>query len=365
MNEEQQRLAELRERIDRIDAQLMDLISARAGCAQEVAQVKMAFHPGEQPVFYRPEREAQILRRIKAANPGPLADEEMARLFREVMSACLALEKPMHIAFLGPQGTFTQAAALKHFGHSVVSVPLSAIDDVFREVESGEAHYGVVPVENSTEGMINHTLDMFMSSPLKICGEVQLRIHHHLLARPATDAEKLARIYSHQQSFAQCRHWLDLHWRKVERIAVSSNAEAARRAAAEPNAAAIAGDMAAEIYGLEALARNVEDRPDNTTRFLIVGRELVPSSGNDKSSILAAMRNRPGALYQLLEPFHRHGISLTRIETRPSPSGTWAYVFYIDFEGHVEDEGVQRVLADIEKEAVELKVLGSYPQGVL
>jgi len=365
MSDEQQRLGELRERIDSIDAQLMDLISARAQCAQEVAHVKMAARPGEQPVFYRPEREAQILRRIKEKNPGPLSGEEMARLFREIMSACLALEKPMHIAFLGPQGTFTQAAALKHFGHSVVSVPLAAIDDVFREVESGEAHYGVVPVENSTEGIINHTLDMFMSSSLKICGEVQLRIHHHLLVRPGTQTEQVERIYSHQQSFAQCRHWLDLHWRKVERIAVSSNAEAARRAAAEPNAAAIAGDMAAEIYRLETLARSVEDRPDNTTRFLIIGRELVPSSGKDKSSILVAMRNRPGALYQLLEPFHRHGISLTRIETRPSPSGTWAYVFYIDFEGHVEEDGVKRVLRDIEQEAVELKVLGSYPVGVL
>ena len=231
MTDEKARLAELREQIDRIDRQIMDLISARARCAQEVANVKLAANPGQDVVFYRPEREAQVLRRIKTSNPGPLPDEEMARLFREIMSACLALEKPMHIAFLGPVGTFTQAAALKHFGHSVISVPLPAIDAVFREVESGAAHYGVVPVENSTEGMINHTLDMFMSSPLKICGEVQLRIHHHLLVSPKHRDEAITRIYSHQQSFAQCRQWLDTHRYGIERVTVSSNAEAEFRAA--------------------------------------------------------------------------------------------------------------------------------------
>lgn len=365
MSDEQTRLAELRDRIDSLDKQIMDLISARAQCAQEVAHVKMASRPNEDVFFYRPEREAQVLRRIKAENPGPLSGEEMARLFREIMSACLALEKPMHIAFLGPEGTFTQAAALKHFGHSVVSIPLPAIDDVFREVESGEAHYGVVPVENSTEGMINHTLDMFISSSLKICGEVQLRIHHHLLIADGTDKKAIKRIYSHQQSFAQCRKWLDTHWHEVERVAVSSNAEAARRAANEPGAAAIAGDMAAELYGLRKLAATIEDRPDNTTRFLIIGREEVGPSGHDKSSILVSMRNKPGALYELLEPFHRHGLSLTRLETRPSPSGTWAYVFYIDFEAHADDPQVQTVLQEVDAEAVELKRLGSYPIGVL
>jgi len=365
MSNEQARLAELRDEIDSIDQQIMKLISARARCAQEVAHVKMAANPGQDVVYYRPEREAQVLRRIMDQNPGPLPGEEMARLFREIMSVCLALEKPLHIAFLGPLGTFTQAAALKHFGHSVVSVPMPAIDAVFREVESGAAHYGVVPVENSTEGMINHTLDMFMSSPLKICGEVQLRIHHHLMVAPQHDGQEITRIYSHQQSFAQCRQWLDTHRYGIERITVSSNAEAARRAAAEPGAAAIAGDMAAELYGLVKLASSIEDRPDNTTRFLIIGREAVTPSGHDKSSVLVSMRNKPGALYQLLEPFHNHGISLTRIETRPSQTGTWAYVFYIDFEGHMDDEPARKVLAEVDAEAVELKRLGSYPIGVL
>lgn len=365
MRDEQSQLKALRERIDQIDEQLLQLISERARCAQSVAQVKTTAQPGESVVFYRPEREAQVLRRIKDHNPGPLSGEEVARLFREIMSACLALEKPMQVAFLGPQGTFTQAAALKHFGHSVVSVPLAAIDEVFREVESGAANYGVVPVENSTEGMINQTLDMFTHSSLQICGEVQLRIHHHLLAAPGTDPKQIERIFSHQQSFAQCRQWLDTHWRLPERIAVSSNAEAARRAAGDPAAAAIAGDMAAELYGLLPLSRNIEDRPDNTTRFLIVGQEKVAASGRDKSSILVSMRNCPGALYRLLEPFHRHQINLTRIETRPSPNGTWVYVFFIDFEGHFDEPDVRLVLSEIQQEAIELKRIGSYPMGVI
>lgn len=365
MSDEQTRLGELRDEIDRLDGQIMDLISARARCAQEVAHVKMEANPGQEVVFYRPEREAQVLRRIKDTNPGPLPAEEMARLFREIMSACLALEQPLRVAFLGPAGTFTQAAALKHFGHSVVSVPMAAIDAVFREVESGAANYGVVPVENSTEGMVNHTLDMFITSPLKICGEVQLRIHHHLMRAPGQEGQPITRIYSHQQSFAQCRQWLDANQHGVERVTVSSNAEAARRAASEPGTAAIAGDMAAELYGLAIVSGKIEDRPDNTTRFLIIGREEVGPSGQDKTSVLVSMRNRPGALYRLLEPFHKAGISLTRIETRPSPSGTWAYVFYIDFEGHMTVPVISELLAGLEEDAVELKRLGSYPVGVL
>ncbi|ARU57509.1 chorismate mutase [Oleiphilus messinensis] len=365
MSSDTDALSGLRQEIDRLDREIQKLINQRAACAQQVAHVKMAAQGEENAVFYRPEREAQVLRAIKDRNEGPLGAEEMARLFREIMSACLALEKPMHIAFLGPEGTFTQAAALKHFGHSVVSVPLGAIDEVFREVESGAAHYGVVPIENSTEGMVNHTLDMFMESPNKICGEVQLRIHHHLLVGAGTQPDTITKIYSHQQSFAQCRQWLDSHWRKVERITVNSNAEAARRARDEVGAAAIAGDMAAELYGLSRVAKNIEDRPDNTTRFLIISKQDVPPSGQDKTSVLVSMRNQPGALYHLLEPFHKHNISLTRIETRPSPNGTWAYVFYIDFEGHVSEDRIQNVLKDIEVEAVELKHLGSYPVGVL
>ncbi len=365
MSDEASALGALRQRIDQLDEQIQELINERAECAKQVAEVKLRDKSEADAVFYRPEREAQVLRRVMERNRGPLSNEEMARLFREIMSACLALEKPLRISFLGPAGTFTQAAALKHFGHSVNTAPVATIAEVFREVEAGAAQYGVAPIENSTEGMINHTLDMFLTSPLKICGEVQLRIHHHLLVGPGVDMSKVKRIYSHQQSLGQCRQWLDAHWPTIERVAVSSNAEAARRAAKEPDSAAIAGDMAAEQYGLTAVARNIEDRPDNTTRFLIVGRERVGRSGHDKTSILVSTKNRPGALYSLLEPFHRLGISLTRIETRPSPTGAWTYVFFIDFEGHVDDPVVQQALQEISGNAVELKLLGSYPLGVL
>ncbi|WP_207063740.1 prephenate dehydratase [Motiliproteus sp. SC1-56] len=366
MSDQEQQLGKLRQEIDRIDQQILQLVSDRARCAQQVAEVKQTA-PDQGAVFYRPEREAQVLRRIMDTNPGPLDGEEVAKVFRQIMSACLALEQPMHIAFLGPEGTFTQAAALKHFGHSVISVPLHSIDEVFREVESGAAHYGVVPIENSTEGMVHHTLDMFRESTLTICGEVELRIHQHLLAADGVDLDNVSRIYSHQQSLAQCRRWLDARYPGVERVAVSSNAEAARRAAAEKDeqAVAIAGDMAAELYNLKAVVENIEDQPDNTTRFLVVGNQLTGPSGRDKTSMLVAARNKPGALYHLLEPFHRFGISLTRIETRPSGMGTWGYIFYIDCEGHYSDAPIQKVMKEIGDEAQELKLLGSYPQAVL
>ncbi|TNE78853.1 MAG: prephenate dehydratase [Gammaproteobacteria bacterium] len=355
-------LGQLREQIDSIDDRILALISERAKCAQRVAEVKVA--AGE-TVFYRPEREAQVLRHIMAKNEGPLDNEEMARLFREIMSACLALEQPVKVAFLGPEGTFTQEAALKHFGHSAVTVPMGAIDEVFREVAAGAANYGVVPVENSTEGMINHTLDTFLDSTLKICGEVELRIHHHLLVGPSTHTDHITRIYSHSQSLAQCRQWLDGHYPKAERVAVSSNADAAKRIKGEWNSAAIAGDMAAELYNLQKLNEKIEDRPDNSTRFLIIGRESVPPSGDDKTSIIVAVHNEPGALHSLLEPFHRNGVDLTRVETRPSRTGKWTYVFFIDFEGHKDDPNVSAVLAEVGSIVADLRVLGSYPKAVL
>lgn len=357
-------LLELRDKIDGLDQQIMGLISDRANCAQRVAEVKMA--AGNKDVqFYRPEREAQVLRKIMERNKGPLDDEEMARLFREIMSACLALENPVKVAFLGPEGTFTQEAALKHFGHSAVTVPMSAIDEVFREVAAGAVAYGVVPVENSTEGVINHTLDNFLDSNLQICGEVVLRIHHHLLMSDVTRKDKITRIYSHAQSLAQCRKWLDAHYPQAERIAVSSNAEAAKHVQGEWNAAAIAGETAAQMYNLSKLAEKIEDQPDNSTRFLIIGNHSVPASGEDKTSILVSMRNLPGALHDLLAPFHELNIDLTRVETRPSKSGAWNYVFFIDFNGHVDSEVVQKALAVIGDKATDLKVLGSYPCGVL
>ena len=362
----QSKLGALRKKIDAIDEQIGELISARARCALDVAAVKKeGGENSDAASFYRPEREAQVLRQAMQRNQGPLKDEEFARLFREIMSACLALEEPIQVSFLGPEGTFTQQAALKHFGHSAKVVPLAAIDEVFREVAAGAAHFGVVPVENSTEGVVTHTLDNFLESSVKICGEVVLRIHHHLLASDVTETKKITRIYSHAQSLSQCRKWLDAHYPNADRIAVSSNSEAARRIKGEWNAAAIAGEMAAELYGLRSLAKNIEDLPDNSTRFLIIGSESISPSGDDKTSIVAATKNQPGALHDLLEPFHRNGIDLTRVETRPSRTGVWSYVFFIDFVGHVDDALVAQTLNEVGERVSSLKILGSYPRGVL
>jgi len=236
---------------------------------------------------------------------------------------------------------------------------------VFAQVESGECNYGVVPVENSTEGMVSHTLDSFMDSSLKISGEVEMRIGHHLLVSKDTTEKNITRICAHQQALAQCRNWLDKHWPNVDREAVSSNGEAARMAAQVPGVAAVAGDMAAELYQLEKLAAHIEDYADNTTRFLIIGREEVPPSGRDKTSIIVSSRNKPGALFTLLEPFRRGGISLTRIDTRPSRTEKWAYVFFIEFEGHLQDDNIAAVVAELEEQSILLKPLGSYPQAVL
>lgn len=363
---EADQLKALRVRIDSLDEKILELISERARCAQDVARVKTAsLQPGEEAVFYRPEREAQVLKRIMELNKGPLSNEEMARLFREIMSSCLALEQPLKVAYLGPEGTFTHAAALKHFGAAVKSQPMAAIDEVFREVAAGAVNFGVVPVENSTEGAINHTLDSFLEHDLVICGEVELRIHHHLLVGENTKTDKISRIYSHAQSLAQCRKWLDAHYPNVERVAVSSNAEAAKRVKSEWNSAAIAGDMASTLYGLVKLYEKIEDRPDNSTRFLIIGNQEVPPTGDDKTSIIVSMRNKPGALHELLVPFHQNGIDLTRIETRPSRSGKWTYVFFMDFLGHHQDPLIKDVLEKIAEESVALKILGSYPKAVL
>lgn len=357
-------LPELRQQIDQIDTQIHTLINQRATCAQQVAEVKKAQDPTIKS-FFRPEREAQVLQMVMERNQGPLSGETVARLFREIMSACLALESPLHIAFLGPNGTFTHAAAIKHFGHAAITAPLATIDEVFREVEAQSVNYGVVPVENSSEGVVNHTLDCFMGSSLKIIGEVELRIHQNLLVAEGTQIKNISRIYSHQQSLAQCRKWLDAHFPKVERVAVSSNAEAARMVKNEWHSAAIAGETAAELYGLKVLNEKIEDNPNNTTRFLIIGTEEVAPSGDDKTSLIVAAHNEAGALYHILEPFYRNNISLTRIETRPAQNDIWSYVFFIDFEGHQQQPHVKAVLDELKGRVRDLRILGSYPKAVL
>jgi len=357
-------LKAIRQQIDDIDARIHGLINDRARLAQQVGMSKAA--SGKTVDFYRPEREAEVLRNAIKRNKGPLRDEEIVRLFREIMSACLAQQEPLKIAFLGPEGTFTQAAVLKQFGHSVRALPLPSIGEVFHEVEGGIADFGVVPIENSSEGTVNHTLDMFLTSPLKICGEIEMRIHHFLMAR-APDIAAVKRVCAHPQALAQCRGWLDEHLPDAERVPVSSNAEGARRARDERGSAAIAGETAAQLYGLAILAKEIEDRADNTTRFLVVGPKLFAGSGADKTTLLVSSRDTDdsGALFRLLQPFADHKVNMTRIESRPSRKRKWDYVFFMDIEGHVSDPAVSAALGSLEKETSLFKILGSYPKAVL
>jgi chorismate mutase/prephenate dehydratase len=356
-------LAAIRARIDEIDASLHALINERARHAQQVGISKHA--DGHTVDFYRPEREAEVLRAALRRNEGPLRDEEILRLFREIMSACLAQQEPLKVAFLGPEGTFTQQAVYKQFGHSVRALALLSIEEVFHEVEAGSADFGVVPIENSTEGTVTHTLDRFLVSPLYICGEVELRVQQFLMGRMKSLSD-VERVCSHQQSLAQCRQWLAEYLPDAERVPVSSNAEGARRARDEHGSAAIGPQAAAEVYGLGILVAEIEDQPDNTTRFLVVGNKTFRPSGEDKTTLLvsAGKTSAPGALYQLLEPLALAGISMTRIESRPSRRRKWDYVFFIDIEGHVEEPRVAAALAELKKRCSLFRILGSYPRSV-
>jgi len=358
-------LGSIRERIDDIDQRIHELLNERARQAQQVGISKRGEGLSTAD-FYKPEREAQVLRMAIDRNKGPLRNEEIARLFREIMSACLAQQEPLKIGFLGPEGTFSQQAVLKHFGHSVRALPLPAISEVFEEVQAGHADFGVVPIENSTEGTVNHTLDMFLHSPLKICGEIELRIRQHLMGR-MQGLQKILRVCSHPQSLAQCRHWLDENLPTIERVPVSSNAEAARRARDEEGTAAIAGEAAAEVYGLNVLVPQIEDTADNTTRFLVIGRKLFSASGQDKTTLLvsAGATQSPGALHRLLGPLAKRGITMTRIESRPSRKKKWDYVFFIDVVGHAEQPPLKTALDDLKQASTLFRVLGSYPAAVL
>ena len=362
MAEKELDLGAVRARIDALDEQIQRLIEERAGLAQDVRRVKGDL--AGPAAYYRPDREAQVLRRVIERNDGPLSDTVMLWLFREIMSACLAQQEPLRVAYLGPEGTFTQQAVYRQFGHSVNAIAQASIEDVFLQVQAGEVDFGVVPVENSSQGIVSHTLDMFMHSDIKITAEVELRIHQHLLTR-ARRLEDIERVYAHSQSLSQCKHWLAAHLPDAELIALSSNAEAARRVRTQPDAAAVAGRHAAEVYGLPVLFGNIEDHVDNTTRFLVLGNELLPASGDDKTTLLVAGTDGSGALFRLLEPLARHGINMKRIESRPSRQGRWDYVFFIDIEGHVEQDNVREALAELEAEARMIKILGSYPRAIL
>jgi chorismate mutase / prephenate dehydratase len=350
-------LRALRERIDAIDARLVKLLSARARLAQRVGHVKQGA-----PV-YRPEREAQVLRRVADTNTGPLPDRALQRIYTEIMSACRALEDSMTVAYLGPEGTYSQEAALKHFGGMAPLRPCSSIDEVFRYIEAEAVGYAVVPVENSTEGAVGRTLDLLLSTGAKICGEVMLPIRQCLMSK-ARRRSAIRKVYSHTQSLAQCQQWLARNLGHAETIAVISNAEAARLAARERDTAAIASRTAATLYGLQIFARNIEDEPRNTTRFLVLAASDAARSGRDKTSLVLSTRNVPGAVHALLTPLAENGVSMTKLESRPARTALWEYVFYVDIEGHRNDANVARALAALERKASWFKNLGSYPAAI-
>ncbi|NCT72275.1 MAG: prephenate dehydratase [Xanthomonadaceae bacterium] len=355
-------LSDVRAKIDGIDRQIQSLIAERAQFAHQVGKAKGKLAAAVD--YYRPEREAQVLRMVVDRNEGPLSDEVLVHVFREIMSACLAQQEPLKIGYLGPEGTFSQQAVLKHFGRSAHGLPLASIEEVFQEVASGNADFGVVPVENSGQGTIQITLDMFLTSDLKICGEVELRVHQFLMSRSGR-IDDIERIYAHPQSFAQTAGWLRANLPKVEKVPVSSNAEGARRARGNDDAAAIGGESAAHVYGLKKVVMSpIQDDKDNTTRFLVIGRSLFPPSGHDRTSVLVFIHDKPGALFDVLSPFARHGISMNRIESRPSHHAKWEYGFFIDLAGHIDDDAMKLALAELKQHSAQIKVLGSYPVAV-
>lgn len=348
-------LKKYREQIDLIDDDLLRLFNKRAALARKIGHLK-----GESSVL-RPEREAQILQRMAGNNPGPLPSQSITQLFIEIMSHCRALESQLCIAYLGPSGTFSQEAVEKRFGHAVMGKPCNSIDDVFHMVESGKANFGVVPVENSTEGAIGRTLDLLLQSQLKVCGEVTLPVHQCLMSR-AKDLSAIKSVFSHSQSLGQCQVWLNTHLPVAERVAVGSNAQAILLALKQQDdSAAIASAKAAANYGIPILAENIEDDPRNTTRFLVIGDQDVAPSGKDKTSMVMATPNRSGAVYDLLAPLAKHHVSMTKLESRPARSGVWEYVFFLDIEGHQDEPNVAAALAELRQSAAFVKTLGSYP----
>lgn len=347
-------LKDLRDRIDGVDDEILRLVNQRAQLARDIGELK-----GGGPI-YRPEREAQVVQRLQERNTGPLPREAVVRLFTEIISACRALEQTLSVAFLGPRGTFSEEAALKHFGSSVRSVPCASIDEVFREVEASQAGYGVVPVENSTDGAVGRSLDLLLATPAHICGEVLLAVHQCLMSKAAAGAS-IRKVFAHAQSLAQCHEWLNQNLPAAERVAVVSNAEGARLAAADPASASIGSRAAAELYRLDIVAANIEDQPNNTTRFVVIGDHVAAPSGRDKTSLATSTLNRPGAMHDLLSPLAQHGVDMTRMESRPSRTGLWEYVFFVDLKGHQQEAHLARALAELRSRASFLKILGSYP----
>ncbi|MFN3789885.1 prephenate dehydratase [Massilia sp.] len=353
------KLTPLREQIDAIDAQILELLSRRGQIAQQVGHVKAETNA---PVF-RPEREAQVLRGVAERNPGPLKDRDVQTIFREIMSSCRALEKRVTVAYLGPSGTFSEQAVFQQFGSAIETLPCVSIDEVFRATEAGTADFGVVPVENSSEGAINRTLDLMLATTTVISGEISIPVHHSLMTRTGS-MEGVTVVCAHSQALAQCQVWLNLHHPDIERRAVASNAEAAILASQDPSVAAIASEMAGERYSLGVVQAHIQDDPHNRTRFAVIGSLETGPSGRDHTSIVLAVPNKAGAVYNLLAPLAKHAVSMTRFESRPARIGTWEYYFYVDIEGHVHDAAVARALDELKDNAAFFKVLGSYPQSL-
>ena len=347
-------LKKLRTLIDSIDNQILDLLNQRADVVVSVGKAK----EGSDGQFYVPSREKAIYQRLTADNPGPFPNEAVVKVFREIISASLNMEKPMQVAFLGPQATFTHMAAMQQFGLSAQLVPLKSIPSVFEEVERGRAHYGVVPVENSTEGVVNHTLDMFIGSELQVIAEIMLEISHNLLSKTG-NPEQISKIVSHPQPLAQCRHWLEANMADVPLVDVASTGAAAQLAVEDESAAAIASHAAAVQYGLQVVKAKIEDNPNNFTRFLVIGRKTPDRSGQDKTSIMFSVKDQPGILYRMLEPFSKRDINLAKIESRPMKQKAWEYIFFLDLIGHIDDEPINQAIEELRSYCHFLKVLGS------
>lgn len=357
MSELNQALVPLRQQIDSIDLQLLKLINARADLAQQVGQIKQQLGV----VSYQPEREKKIIHNLEKANSGPLTHASITHIWREIMSACRALEETTSVAYLGPSGTFSEIATLQYFGHSISKKPCISIDEVFRTVSNEEIKYGVVPVENSSEGPVSRTLDLLLETTLYINAELSIPIHHHLLSHSST-THGISIIRAHPQALAQCQHWLNHHYPHIERQAVSSTAEAARLAANDRHSAAIASEVAAQEYGLSILHSHIEDDQNNRTRFFVISKTEIKNNTNEQTSLILAVPNKPGAIYQLLAPLAEYGVSMCRIESRPARTGSWEYYFYIDIEGHQAEPKIAQALKKLQQQSTFYKCLGSYPR---
>ncbi len=349
-------LKKLRSQVDTLDSKLLQLLNQRAQLVKQIGKIKSL----NNKQYYAPEREREILSQITKNNQGPLSSKAVQEIFSEILHTCRSLEKRLKIAYFGPEATFTHLAAIKNFGKSAEYISRKSIADVFTEVEKGRADYGVVPIENSTEGVVNHTLDMFIESDLKICAETFLEISHYLLSQTG-NLKKIKRVYSHPQALAQCRNWLEDHLVNAELVETASTAGAAQRVKKESAAAAIAGNLAAELYGLKIVASRIEDRSDNFTRFLVISENFPAPSGIDKTSILFSIKDRIGALHDMLVPFKKNNINLTKIESRPTKKKAWEYIFFVDFIGHLSEKNVQKALSELKEQCLSLKILGSYP----